>query len=173
LQRGLSAAGGYGSGVATSLASPFRNSHSFVATSDEASFGIKGAAESHCTCQSPADDQGHDVTFAPAMRRTALWEALCLSCGTSLERIAPESLTRRLSEFVHGDMSWAPSGVPPHRVNGIGSPVATKSQFVNASIAGRNSRLSDGTARPRARPVTACVQWPWPAVERRRTVSPA
>src|SRR3974377_2361246 len=30
---------------------------------------------------------------------------LCLSCGTSLERIAAESLTRELSEFVHGYIS--------------------------------------------------------------------
>jgi hypothetical protein len=87
-----------------------------------------------------------DVTFTPAKRRKALWEALCLSCGTSLERIAPESLTRRLSEFVHGDMSWPVLGVPPHLVNGIGSAFATRRQFVNSSIAGRNPRLSDGAA---------------------------
>ena len=33
---------------------------------------------------------------------------LCLSCGTSLERIEPESLTRTLSEFVHGYISMPP-----------------------------------------------------------------
>ena len=47
-----------------------------------------------------------------------LWGALCLSCGTSLERIAPESLTRRLSEFVHGHMSWRGRRTPPNPVNG-------------------------------------------------------
>lgn len=31
--------------------------------------------------------------------------SLCLICGTSLERIEPESLTRSLSEFVHGYIS--------------------------------------------------------------------
>src|ERR1700675_1295775 len=31
--------------------------------------------------------------------------SLCLICGTSLERIKPESLTRPLSEFVHGYIS--------------------------------------------------------------------
>src|SRR5262245_1662430 len=41
---------------------------------------------------------------------------LCLSCGTSLERIAAESLTRRLSEFVHGHMSRHGSKLPQHRV---------------------------------------------------------
>src|SRR5262249_61483975 len=30
---------------------------------------------------------------------------MCLSCGTSLERIAAESLTRGLFPFVHGDIS--------------------------------------------------------------------
>src|SRR5262249_25692760 len=39
------------------------------------------------------------------MRR---WKVLCLSCGTSLERIAPESLTRLLFEFVHWHMSRHP-----------------------------------------------------------------
>src|SRR5262249_17995487 len=40
----------------------------------------------------------------PQCDGTALCPALCLSCGTTLERIAPESLTRSLSEFVHGNM---------------------------------------------------------------------
>ena len=31
--------------------------------------------------------------------------SLCLICGTSLERIEPESLTPSLSEFVHGYIS--------------------------------------------------------------------
>ena len=50
--------------------------------------------------------------------------ALCLNCGTSLERIAPESLTRSLSEFVHGHIWWHGLGAPQNRVSGQkgGSP---------------------------------------------------
>jgi hypothetical protein len=43
-------------------------------------------------------------------------DALCSSCGTSLERIAPESLTRRLYEFVHGHMSWRAAPLLPNHV---------------------------------------------------------
>jgi hypothetical protein len=39
---------------------------------------------------------------APAVEKHQTF--MCLSCGTSLERIAPESLTRHLFEFVHGDI---------------------------------------------------------------------
>ena len=41
--------------------------------------------------------------------RSPMRGALCLSCGTSPERIAPESLTRSLSDFVHGHISWRQS----------------------------------------------------------------
>jgi hypothetical protein len=41
-----------------------------------------------------------------------------LSCGTSLERIAPESLTRHLFEFVHGDIWRHLSKWPQDRVDG-------------------------------------------------------
>jgi hypothetical protein len=49
----------------------------------------------------------------------ALWGALCLSCGTSPERIAPESLTRSLSDFVHGHISWWTDLLLPNRVTGL------------------------------------------------------
>jgi hypothetical protein len=54
--------------------------------------------------------------------------ALCLNCGTSLERIAPESLTPSLSEFVHGNIWWHPLCVPQNRVSGPkgGSPPMLK-----------------------------------------------
>jgi hypothetical protein len=40
----------------------------------------------------------HNATLATVIPH------LCLSCGTSLERKAPESLTLRLSAFVHRQM---------------------------------------------------------------------
>jgi hypothetical protein len=49
----------------------------------------------------------------------ALWGVLCLSCGTSPERIAPESLTRSMSDFVHGHISWGADLLPPNRVTGL------------------------------------------------------
>jgi hypothetical protein len=48
-------------------------------------------------------------------RRKSLW----LSCGTSLERIAAESLTRPQSDFVHCHMSHPPLERPLHRVTAI------------------------------------------------------
>ncbi len=59
--------------------------------------------------------RGRCVAIRP---RGALWGALCLSCGTSPERIAPESLTRCQSDFVHGHMSWRPPTIPPNHVTG-------------------------------------------------------
>src|SRR5258706_8535731 len=53
-----------------------------------------------------------------ARPRERLWEPLCLNCGTSLERIAPESLTRSLSEFVHGHIWWHGLCAPQNRVSG-------------------------------------------------------
>src|SRR5271170_3195851 len=41
------------------------------------------------------------TVFCTTTRR---WKDLCLSCGTSLERIAAESATRHLFEFVHCDI---------------------------------------------------------------------
>ena len=102
---------------------------------DDSARGKKGAATALAI--GPRVDCGNRHHLAAGMRRKALWEALCLSCGTSPERIAPESLTRCLSEFVHGDMSWPTLGIPPHRVNGVGSPSAAGRQFVNSSVACR------------------------------------
>src|SRR5579862_885874 len=51
--------------------------------------------------------------FCTTMRRG---ERARLSPGTSLERIASESLTRSQSEFVHGDMSRYGGRGPPYRV---------------------------------------------------------
>src|SRR5215813_7355046 len=45
-------------------------------------------------------------------RRKSLW----LSCGTSLERIAAESLTRLQFDFVHGHISRLPSWGPLNQV---------------------------------------------------------
>src|SRR5262249_44578753 len=42
----------------------------------------------------------------------------CFNCGTSPERIAPESLTPLLSEFVHGHIWWQGRRAPQNRVNG-------------------------------------------------------
>src|SRR5262249_25510964 len=53
--------------------------------------------------------------WVPYRHGKGLWRALCLSCGTSLERIAPESLTRPLSEFVHGHIWWHGLGAPQNR----------------------------------------------------------
>src|SRR5205085_4419747 len=40
----------------------------------------------------------------------------CLSCGTSLERNGPESLTRPVSEFVHGHISRHLGLMPQNKV---------------------------------------------------------
>src|SRR6187401_3561264 len=51
--------------------------------------------------------------FCTTMRRgKSLW----LSCGTSLERIAAESLTRAEFDFVHGHISRPPFWGPLNRV---------------------------------------------------------
>jgi hypothetical protein len=42
----------------------------------------------------------------------------CLNSGTSLERIAPESLTPLLSEFVHGHIWWHCPSLPQNPVKG-------------------------------------------------------
>src|SRR5262245_35944676 len=43
-------------------------------------------------------DRGGTGSVRPRDDGEALWGALCLSCGTSPERIAPESLTRSVSD---------------------------------------------------------------------------
>jgi hypothetical protein len=44
-------------------------------------------------------------------------KGLFLSCGTSLERIAPESLTPALFDFVHCHISGYRHRKPPNEVN--------------------------------------------------------
>src|SRR3954471_23789093 len=51
--------------------------------------------------------------FQPLLYHNATVERLPLRCGTSPERIAAESLTRKLSDFVHCHISRHPSRVPP------------------------------------------------------------
>src|SRR5215475_817859 len=67
----------------------------------------------------------------PYRRGKGLWRALCLSCGTSLERIAPESLTRSLSEFVHGHIWWHALGAPQNRVRGKKSRSRPMLKWIN------------------------------------------
>ena len=50
-------------------------------------------------CQSSACMHPKSV---PQCNGKSAYGSLCLICGTSLERIEAESLTRSLSEFVHG-----------------------------------------------------------------------
>jgi hypothetical protein len=76
----------------------------------------------------------------------ALWGALCLSCGTSPERIEPESLTRSVSDFVHGHISWRADLLPPNRVTGLTRLPPRGLRLVNASLAPENSR--DGGPDP-------------------------
>jgi hypothetical protein len=52
--------------------------------------------------------------FCTTMRRL---KGLFLSCGTSLERIAPESLTQALFDFVHCHISGYRHRKPPNQVN--------------------------------------------------------
>src|SRR5262245_19633897 len=104
----------------------------------------------------------------PETAGKALWGALCLSCGTSPERIAPESLTRSMSDFVHGHISWRTDLLPPNRVTGLTQSPPREPRLVNASLArrkpvgwrshreprrteARSLRLGGGLARLRAR----------------------
>src|SRR3954463_7857654 len=70
------------------------------------------------------------VFVCTTMRRC---KGLCLSCGTSLERIAPESLTPPLSEFVHCKMSPHLVHEPPNQVYAPSSYLWLVPSFVNAS----------------------------------------
>src|SRR5581483_6458610 len=47
---------------------------------------------------------------------TTRWKVLCLRCGTSLERIAAESATLALFDFVHRDIWHEPAQTIPDRV---------------------------------------------------------
>jgi hypothetical protein len=86
-----------GTGPRRRWSRPFRRAH------------FPGTAEG---CPSRGHRPAHD-------NGKALWGALCLICGTSPERIAPESLTRSLSDFVHGHISWRTALLPPNRVTAL------------------------------------------------------
>jgi hypothetical protein len=105
----------------------------------------------------------------------ALWGALCLSCGTSPERIAPESLTRSLSDFVHGHISWRTALLPPNRVTALTRLPSRGLRLVNASLARRKLvGLGGGTREPRHRTaITASSRRPCRAAGSRRIASPA
>src|SRR5262249_44447176 len=62
-------------------------------------------------------DRNAQIRRAAKPRERAV-ASLCLACGTSLERIAPESLTQCLSEFVHGPIWGHRPGAPQNRVSG-------------------------------------------------------
>ena len=72
---------------------------------------------SHCGRSPDRNGQIGQIRHARQASEKAVG-ALCLNCGTSLERIAPESLTRSLSEFVHGNIWWAGLCAPQNRVSG-------------------------------------------------------
>src|SRR5262249_36976427 len=83
-----------------------------------------------------------DIAFCPfaqsqrpdkacAKPRERLWEPLCLNCGTSLERIAPESLTQSLSEFVHGHIWWHGLCAPQNRVKRSKGGSPSMLQWIN------------------------------------------
>ena len=61
---------------------------------------------------------GIDAASTPFCITTLRWKALCLTCGTSLERIAAESATPSVFNFVHRDI-WAHTAVLNTRSGGI------------------------------------------------------
>ena len=83
-------------------------------------------------------------------------KGLCLSCGTSLERIAPESLTRCLSDFVHGHIWRHRARVPQDRVErgphwpSIALDPLTRSRIASGPIA-RSNVASPGLVAASAR----------------------
>ena len=109
------------------------------------------------------------------MTGEALWGALCLSCGTSPERIAPESLTRSLSDFVHGHISWWTDLLPPNRVTGLTRLPPRGLRLVNATLA--RPKLvgwrSDLRAAQHRTAIIASSRRPCPAAGSRRIASPA
>jgi hypothetical protein len=67
------------------------------------------------------------------------WTGLCLSCGTSLERIAPESLTRHLYNFVHGHI-WARTSTCP--LDGVFARFVYRHRYRSALTARRHGRCA-------------------------------
>src|SRR5262249_13195177 len=71
----------------------------------------------------------------------------CLNCGTSLERIAPESLTRSPSEFVHGHIWWHALCIPQNRVKGPARPVPPPLKSINGAARRSNSEAGRTASR--------------------------
>src|ERR1700692_209980 len=69
--------------------------------------------------------------FCTTMRRV---KDLGLSSRTSLERIAAESVTLLLSEFVHGDMSRHQVQAPPYRVSRLMGARPFRQSSVNGTM---------------------------------------
>src|ERR1700730_8519342 len=69
--------------------------------------------------------------FCTTMRRVM---DLGLSSRTSLERIAAESVTRLLLEFVHGDISRHPVRGPPYRVERLKGAGPFRHSSVNGPL---------------------------------------
>src|SRR5215467_4853049 len=86
------------------------------------------ASKSKTTRESSTCERGPSADGGGQTRRVSLCDTtpavgkrqifMCLSCGTSLEQIAAESLTHHLFEFVHGDIWRHPSRGPQDRVAG-------------------------------------------------------
>src|SRR5713226_2183428 len=71
-------------------------------TGAEVAAGCGGEGNRHQMAASSRSLPGMSVPQCDGQGAVA---SLCLICGTSLERIEPESLTRSLSDFVHGYIS--------------------------------------------------------------------
>ncbi len=103
------------------------------------------------------------------------WGALCLSCGTSPERIAPESLTRSMSDFVHDHISWGADLLLPNRVTGLTRLPPRGLRFLNARLARRKlvGWRSNPGAAPHRGAIIASLRRPCRAAGSRRIASPA
>src|SRR6516164_6611610 len=98
-----------------------------------------------------------------AKPRERLWEPLCLNCGTSLERIAPESLTQSLSEFVHGHIWWHGLCAPQNRVKAIetGKPLDAAKDLM-ARLSAEFRGMGGRARRPRRTPsLRFCRRLAW------------
>src|SRR5262245_51113122 len=73
--------------------------------------------EKEIAISDPGKGKGRHPFQASSCTTMRRGESLWLSCGTSLERIAAESLTRLQSDFVHCHISRLPYQRPLHQVN--------------------------------------------------------
>src|SRR5262245_16737127 len=81
----------------------------------------------------PEGERSSPGLSTPVCTTMRCWKGLCLSCGTSLERIAPESLTRSLSEFVHGHISRHLPHDLQNRVDGPIPDQPRRASFINGT----------------------------------------